>query len=322
MTTIVEEAIFGTGDATQIAAAVDSLCRQHLGAGVAATLVTSTSVGCVFGVELDDGRRVAVKAYQPRWTPRFLTAVAAAQGAVAATGFPCPAPVAGPVPIGHGFAAVETYLPDPGRRPIVPVMLDVSAAGLAAMVAAGRGIEAPGLRDHPMRPPDDGLYPRPHSPLFDFEATTDGAAWIDEIAAIARAVRDRDRTPPTLVHGDWSARNVRLGTDRVLAAYDWDSLLFEPESVGLGIAAATWSALGVTNEPTAPSAPEVRRYISAYERARGVPLTVEQRDAARARALYGLAYTARCEHALDRGAEVHLRARGRLRAEGAVLLDD
>jgi len=196
----------------------------------------------------------------------------------------------------------------------------VSAAGLARVAAALRGVDGSGLAGHPMSLPSEDLYPTPHSPLFDFESTHEGAGWIDEIAVAARAARDADPTAPIAVHGDWAARNVRLGRREVMAAYDWDSLLWRPESEAVGIAAATWSALGVTGDPIAPSADEVRHYVAAYEAVRDEPLLPEQRRAAYGSALYGLAYTARCEHALDRGAEVHMRARARLRAEGMTLL--
>ena len=319
---VVERAVFGTPDPAEIAAMVDDLCGRALGAGIVGGLCYGTSVGCVAGVELGDGRHVVVKAYQPRWSAGFLAAVAEAQAVAAAGGFPCPMPVAGPVEVGLGlgFANIETYLPDPGQPPIVPEMLPVSAAGLAEVARALRGVDGRGLAGHPMTLPSEGLYPTPHSPVFDFEATQDGVEWIDEIAAAARAARDADPSPPVVMHGDWSARNVRLGRCRVMAAFDWDSLLWRPESEAVGIAAATWSALGVTGDPVAPSADEVRRYVDAYEAARGEPLLPEQRRAAHGSALYGLAYTARCEHALDRGGEVHMRARARLRMEGTTLL--
>jgi hypothetical protein len=114
---------------------------------------------------------------------------------------------------------------------------------------------------------------------------------------------------------------VRLGTERVLAVYDWDSLALAPETSAVGNAAATWCAFGVDDEPVAPSAAEVAGYVAAYELARGEPFTADERTRAGAAALWCLAYTARCEHAIDpTGERGALRARPRLQEEGAALL--
>lgn len=157
--------------------------------------------------------------------------------------------------------------------------------------------------------PDDELYPPPHSPLFDLTATKAGAEWIDEIAAAARtAMTDDDAL---ISHGDWSARNVRLGPDGLIGVYDWESLRFGPESTAVGSAAATWRSLGGPNDPTAPSAAEIERFIVLYERERDQPFSAGQRRSARAAAVFALAYTARCEHALRPGIRSG-RASGRL----------
>ena len=143
-----------------------------------------------------------------------------------------------------------------------------------------------------------------------------GAEWIDEIAAAARvAIMDREAV---VAHGDWSARNIRLGPAGLVCAYDWESLQYGPESKALGVAAATWRSLGEPNEPLAPSAPEIQRYIDLYERARRRPLSENQRRSACAAAVFALAYTARCEHALHPGTREG-RASGRLARDNGLL---
>src|SRR5688572_22541840 len=62
----VEEAVFGTGDPDAIADAVERFCRGELGAPVADCSFYLVSVGGVFGLTLADGRRVVLKAHQPR----------------------------------------------------------------------------------------------------------------------------------------------------------------------------------------------------------------------------------------------------------------
>jgi aminoglycoside phosphotransferase (APT) family kinase protein len=155
------------------------------------------------------------------------------------------------------------------------------------------------LLDHPLRAPDTQLYPEPHSPLFDFDATAVGAEWIDELASRSAALRAVDTSSPVVAHTDWSARNVRFDEHRLLAVYDWDSLALVPESAAVGQAAMTWSVTADPGGTEFPTIDSVLAYFDDYEQDRAEPLTSEQRRAARASAVWVLAYTARCEHSLD-----------------------
>lgn len=183
---VVARTVFGTSDPTQIADAILAVCIEHLRSPARVLVFSAVSVGCVFGIELDDGRRIVVKAYQPRWRSEFLRAVVAAQRVLAATGFPCPEPVAGPVHMLGSRALVESFLQDPGQSAVEAKMLATSARGLARQVAACRGLGLDPLRRHPMDSEGDALYPHPHSPIFDFDATTRGAEWIDALARSAK----------------------------------------------------------------------------------------------------------------------------------------
>jgi hypothetical protein len=317
---VLERQVFDTDDPDQISAQIDSFCRHHLRCDVADGLFYTPSVGCVVGVVLADGRQAVMKGYQPRWTKTFLSAVSRVQRHLAQNGFTCPAPLAGPAPLGLGMASVETLLADPGPTPVRADLMPVSAAGLARVVALCRPQDATGLAPHPLDSPAGGLYPEPHSPLFDFEATAAGAEWIDELATIARSARDSLDRPAVVAHTDWSARNVRFGAEAIVAVYDWDSLALVTETTAVGQAAGTWSAFGVEEEPLAPSAEEVAAYVRCYEAARGQAFSPVERTAIGGAALWVLAYTARCEHALGADPTAVRRASGRLRAEGGRLL--
>ncbi len=107
-------------------------------------------------------------------------------------------------------------------------------------------------------------------------------------------------------------------------AYDWDALARVPESTAVGQAAATWSATAEPGGPGAPPPEEVAAYLADYEHARGAPLTPSARRAVGAAALYVLAYTARCEHALAVRGELaphHHRGRPALEQHGTAYLD-
>lgn len=318
-----DEAVFGTKDPAAIAALLDGFCQHELGSGVTGALFYGSSVGCVAGVELGDGRSVVVKAYQRRWGRGFLAAVSRVQGHLAAHGFPCPEAILGARPLGPALANVETVLPDPGVRTLAsPTDMAASAAGLARQIGLCRDVAEPILSNHPLNAEPGQLYPEPHSPFFDFSARAGDAAWIDRLGAQARAERDADRWPLVIAHTDWSARNIRVHDGQLAAAYDWDSLSRVAEPVAIGQAAATWCSFGEPGDPIAPSPEQTMAYVSAYEAAAGRQLTAQQRRAARAAALWVLCYTARCEHAIEATTgQAPDRARARLAADGPRYLD-
>jgi hypothetical protein len=330
LTSAVARPIFGTEQVAEVTSMLSSWAEERLGAAISAVEQWHWSVGAVAIVGLSDGRRVALKAFPPRWTSEFLTAVVTVQRHLAARGLPCPVPLAGPFPLDAVGVMVcaESILGDPGwpLHPLGERELVASATGLARLVGLAEEL-APAavaaLARHPMRTPEGELYPEPHSPLFDFGATGRDAGWIDDLARAALVARDGDTSTPVVAHTDWSARNVRLWPDGIRAIYDADSLSLVPESTAVGIAAATWSAFGDAGEQIAPSPEEAAAWARAYERA-GRPLSGSQRHAAGGAVLHALAYTARCEHALEVGHPelgCPRRARDRLEPDGAEYIE-
>ncbi len=299
-----ELSVFGTADPAHITEIVEQFCRTHLGDPVSGAHFYAASVGCVVGLGLESGRDVIVKAYQPRWRPRFLEGVQRAQRCAASAGLPCAVPLLAPTPLVRGvdrYAVVESWLPDPGMRALgSEAALGVSAAGLARQISSCRTLErSHALVDHPLRKSATGLYGEPHSPHFDFARSSAGAEWIDDMARRAAAIRDREATRLVVGHTDWSARNVRYNERGLLAVYDWDSVALVEESTAVGQAAVTWRVTAEAGGTEFPGADEVNRYIGAYEHAAGHPFSAAQRRAAAAAAAYLLAYTSRCEHALE-----------------------
>ena len=299
----IERDVLGTDDPRRIAEAFESFCVRQLAAPPAGGLFYAASAGCVLGVHLESGNDVVIKAYQCRWGVSLLAAVQALEDRVSRGGIPCPRPLAPPTAIRAGrsnLAVVETWLPDPGMRPGgSDAARRVSAAGLALQIALCTEVPAVApLTGLPLGSHGDRLYGTPHSPLFDFDSTGVGAEWIDDIARRAKLVRDEDESAPVVAHTDWSARNVRFNEKRILAVYDWDSLALVKESTALGQAAMTWSVTADPGGTKFPDVSSVLAYMDDYESARDTRLSPGQRRAARAAAVYVLAYTARCEHSL------------------------
>jgi hypothetical protein len=269
-------------------------------------------------MELIDGRQVVIKAYQPRWSFHLLQAVSSTQQRLAAAGFASPVPEIAPLRFEGVVASIDRLLFDPGMRLLETNEMSISAASFAEAVSILGAVDArPWVDKHAMDRPSGSLYPIPHNPLFDFSLNAERAAWIDELAAAALVAQDRDDTPPRMLHGDWSARNIRVVGNRLVASYDWDSLGAFHESRGVGIAAATWRSTGEAHDPAAPDSKEIDTYLDTYVKAAGGSRGRQWRTAAMGSALYTLAYTARCEHALEARGPHHQprRARDTLEAD-------
>jgi hypothetical protein len=102
---------------------------------------------------------------------------------------------------------------------------------------------------------------------------------------------------PVVVHADVSAANVRVAGGAVVAVYDLDSVAVIDEMRALASAAVHFSYAG--DPPwTWPTRAETRAFVDDYLAARGRPLDADERARLDASAIYVLAYTARCEHAL------------------------
>lgn len=308
--------ILGTDDPRQVAADLDSFCASRLGSGMQRVLFCEINVGAAFGLLLGDGRRVFLKAHPPARRPDFLRAVHRAQGHLSHHGFPCPRPVVGPKPFLTGYATVDEYA-DAGsyRDAHDPAVRREMARALARQVALCSGLSGVGaLAEGGMRWPEgpEALWPEPHNVLFDFEATAEGAGWIDQIALAARRVCPVGAGEVVVGHRDWSAKHLRFedrgGLPRLRVVYDWDALSVDHEPVIVGFAAATFTATWYLKvRSRAPSPREVGRFVSEYEGAHGEPFSGPERSAAFCTAVYMMAYVARCEHAVDPAGE-NLRA--------------
>jgi hypothetical protein len=105
----VELAIYASEDAAVIAATIDRFCREHLGAAVAKGLFHQSSIGSVTGAVLADGRSVVIKAHQPGRSRALLAEIVRIQSHLADRGVFATKPLAGPSPLGRGFAIVEPF---------------------------------------------------------------------------------------------------------------------------------------------------------------------------------------------------------------------
>jgi hypothetical protein len=294
--------IFGIVDPHRIDAMFDTWVAHNLDRHVQGAWHWAVSVGCVAGLTLNDSTRVVIKAYPPDRCRNRLVAVLRLQTAAKNAGLPAPTPLAGPADIGRSLATAEEAL-DVGRR---PHLLDARDRATAAegWVALSRVLEpfasVLGEPDNNIGRVVDGLYPTPHSPPFDFEASSAGAEWIDALARRARDAMQQLVAPHSVVHKDWRGDNIRVNEhgDRLMAIFDWDSLRLEPVALATGEVAAMHSVdFAHTRGPYFATAHECLGFARAIERARQVDFTADEWSAVRAAILFGWCYTARCEHA-------------------------
>ena len=324
---LLERQLFGTTDPDGIAAAVDAWCRAQLGAGIARYLFFDSSSGSVHGVELGDRRAVVVKGHRPDVDQAHLAATTAVQRALAAAGFPAPAPLAGPLPYGPGSITAETLLlqhrPTDAHAPEVRHLL---ATGLVRMMTlAAPMLEQMRVVVHPLHRLVDGLYPVPHSPRFDFAATAVGAEWIDALMRRARAgLAAMSPGVEVVAHGDWRVQNVSIRDGGIDAVYDWDSVAATQEMGALAAAALTFGIDWSVHQTQRFSTPaEMLAFGSDYADARGVPLSDDETARLALHLVASLAYGARCEHASrDTPPTGHDSQRELLRALGPRLLTE
>jgi hypothetical protein len=222
------------------------------------------------------------------------------QAHLAAHGFPCPRPLGVTCSGEARCATLEEWRDEGEYRDAHEPEVRRALARRFARLHERTGEQGARPRRPFLVEQESALWPRPHNALFDFEATTRGAEWIDEIA---REAQDRAPGKEVVSHTDWSVKHFRFDGLRPTVIYDWDSLHTGPEPHLVGIAAATFTYTEHLPVRLWPDVHEARAFLDEYEAACRAPWTAGERRAAEAAALYSAAYGARCLHAVGRDAD-------------------
>lgn len=210
---VVERAIFGASGPAEIATLVDAFCQEHLGSAVAGATFVHTSVGSVHGLVLGDGRRVVVKAMLAAARAQAIRTVLEAARPLGDAGLPLPRPLVGPTPIGHGYAWVEEMMEGVRLGAEVPGVTTLLATLVADLARASDAVGDLALPRMFLFAEPDRLWPKPHSPIFDFEATTAGAEWLDGAATRARDAIGDGAGRFVVGHHDVRVKHVRFDAD-------------------------------------------------------------------------------------------------------------
>ncbi len=248
-------------------------CERWLGSAISEVLFETGTLSAVTGVRLADSREVVVKVR--RCAPR-LNAAYLVQRHVWQCGYPAPEPLVPPVPLGAAHCASAEQLAGDG---------DIGGGGRAD---AERSAEAlawllritPAIADvgdlSPAPPwvawdhAGPGLWPTPDGRPEGL-STVAGPSWLDEAGLRARERLGRYRAPRVIGHGDWHADNVRWSGTELLVVHDWDSVVYQPEAVIVGLAAAIFPAPDACWQPATIA--ESEEFLDAYLRAGSGPWT-------------------------------------------------
>ena len=267
-------------------------CETHLHSSLTGRLFETGHLSAVVGVELEDGRAVVIKV-RDDWDR--IRACVEVQRVVFEAGFPCPEPLAGPAPLGRRVATAERFVP-PGDPPPAPPPASSCASLLARLLA----VTPPAARYPALWAPPPwvgwdhdgpGLWPPPD----DLDADLDdhpGPAFLDRAAAAIRRRLARHVDAPTIGHVDWEAHNLDWRGGEPVVVHDWDSLAVRPEATIVGAAASVHASFGAT---VVSGVEATATFIDAYGRARAIPLTADEREAAWAAGLWVLVFNAKKE---------------------------
>lgn len=252
-------------------AELSAWCERHLGSGSEERLFSAGNLSRVFGLRLRDGRAVVVKV-RPA-APR-LVGCTEVQARLWEAGFPCPQPLAGPVPLGAtGYAVnAESLVTGGAPYPAAEGSARVEAfAGLLArmMALAPAPHEVSDLApppawihwDHPY----PGVWPPPDDRDVDLNQLPD-TAWLDELGRAARArLATTHMAAPVIGHCDWESHNLEFREGEPWVVHDWDSVVCAAETVIVGAAAAMWPA-GI--DCVGASIEQSEQFLDAYQTAR------------------------------------------------------
>jgi hypothetical protein len=303
--------------------------HEHLGATPVECWLWAVSVGCVAGFQLADGSKVVVKAHPADRSEASLRSMQAVQRAAAGLGVPAPRPLSDPQPLGLSLATAEAALLE-GRHPNLRMPADrqTAARGFVELIEALQGVPDDLAATRPASARSvAGVYPMPHSPLFNFETTGQGAEWIDELAREAKTTMDRLDAEAVLAHMDWRAENLRVGTQRpgIVAIYDFDAIRHEREAIAVGEVAAH-HAIDWTDPDGPYFAPgtECIDFARIIEAERNRRFNGDEWAVIRAGIVYAWCYRARCEHAraVTGNDKPEFQMRSRLAADGRAILAD
>ncbi len=296
-----ERVVHGAVTLLELHTFLDAWVRDRLGSAIADVRFRAGRIDAVWGVGLQDGRAVVIKAHRIPVDLDAAHATIDAQRALAAAGFPCPVPLAGPDEVDGRVLTAETLLvgarPD-GRDPAIRRLLaDGLARHLEILHARPDLVPRAGSGPSWCRY-QSGPWPVPHDTLVDFRSTLAGFEWLDAFGqrAADQILNNRETEKVVVGHADWYVGNTAVVDGLLVGTFDWE-LVADTEAVMAGFAASCYAA-SPTGGGGLSTPEEVAAFLHDYEEVRGQPLSKREQRTAAAAAAWILAFNARWQAAL------------------------
>jgi hypothetical protein len=268
-------------------AAMRAWCTTRLGSSPATVLFTHQHLSSVWGLRLEDGREVVVKARPAH--PRLL-ACAQVHQILHAQGFPCPGPLTGPAKVDTLMFSAESLVPAGEKLPGRPGDYASLLARLIHLAPAPTAV-AP-LAPNPPWTDWDHTFPGLWPPADDRDDDLNSSpSWLDEVAREIREHLSTLDAPPVIGHGDFIAQNVAWLDGQPLAVHDWDSVISAPEAIIAGLTASVWQA--GAKEPYWSTIAETGEFLELYQHHRGSAFSPAETRAAWLAGLWVLAFNAK-----------------------------
>jgi Ser/Thr protein kinase RdoA (MazF antagonist) len=280
-----EEACFSARAPEAIWRNLSSLVERLLDAEPVAVFHYSVSIGAVLGLELSDGRRVALKVFAPWHDPAFLAGVNEVRRHLLADGYPAPLLLAGVESFGAAHAWIEEWFEAPPPTSTIE-MIGPLAAHLADFLQRTAALQGDAALSRSWQTYEQpiGIWRNPPRPDADLNAAVPDADWVQAIAELGRSIGESAPGPRVIGHIDWRPDNVRIRADGTLAVvYDWDSVQHTHRVHILAGACVSLSPDGMC------------RFLSAYDAENPGKLTGEERRAVAGRVIWSRAALARFE---------------------------
>jgi hypothetical protein len=267
-------------------------CLGHLGGEPVGVLFQLQQISMVFGLRLDGGRDVVVKA---RADEGRAVSCVAAQAQLADRGFPCARPLTPVTNAGALAVHAEEFRPGGnvlrGDSPDVAVRYaEVFARLMAELASVAVAPPLPNPRwvhwDHA----GSGVWP----PIGFLDRRNQSAVpgYAVEVAERVRGRLLAADLSCVLGHADFEAQNLRWHGQHVWAVHDWDSLAWQPEAALAGVASGAFANAEV---PTLAPIESSEAFLSAYQDIRGRLFTAAEQEIAWAASLWLAAHNARWE---------------------------
>ena len=247
----VYEMIFGDTDPDTLEFSLEHFIANELKARPIDLLFFELSVSAVFGIQLSNSSSIVFKFFPESYGKAHLDAVVKTQMSLFESGFPCPKPITQCHSLCSAIGYAEELVEEGTfQEKVEKVSLNELAKGQHTIHTMLQNVDAKGLKRF--------LIPREGEES-------------DELAKKAQELVCAHEPRLIVGHGEWGFKCTRFESNKLVAAFDWYSLVAEDELVLLGVAAASHWQSPYGNSKIEPNLPLMKDYVEAYQNARGRP---------------------------------------------------